>query len=104
MGWLFVLLAAACEVTGAAGLKLYSQQKTIRNGLLYIGGFAASLAFLYISFHFLQLSIAYSVWVGIGTAGAVLINMYLFGESKNIGRIISVGLIIIGVIGLRIYS
>ncbi|WP_040206049.1 DMT family transporter [Neobacillus jeddahensis] len=104
MGWLFVLLAAVSEVVGAVGLKLYSQQKNLRNGIFYIGGFGASLAFLYESFQFLQLSIAYAVWVGIGTAGAVFINMYLFGESKNIGRIISVIVIIIGVTGLKILS
>ncbi|EKN69755.1 quaternary ammonium compound-resistance protein [Neobacillus bataviensis LMG 21833] len=104
MGWLFVLMAAVGEITGAAGLNLYSQRKTFRNGLLYIGGFGASFAFLYTSFHFLQLSVAYTVWVGIGTAGAVLINIFLFGESKNIGRIVSVGLIIIGVIGLKAFS
>ncbi len=104
MGWLFVLLAAASEVTGAVGLKLYSQQKNIRNGVLYIGGFGASLILLYVSFQFLQLSIAYAVWVGIGTAGAVFINMFLFGESKNVGRIISVVLIIIGVTGLKFLS
>ncbi|WHY87300.1 SMR family transporter [Neobacillus novalis] len=104
MGWLFVCLAAASEITGAAGLKLYSQRKTIRNGILYIGGFGLSFAFLYASFHYLQVSIAYAVWVGIGTAGAVLINMFLFGESKNFWRIISVILIIIGVMGLEALS
>lgn len=104
MGWLFVFLAAASEVTGAAGLKLYSQRKTIRNGILYVGGFGLSFAFLYTSFHYLQVSIAYAVWVGIGTAGAVLINMFLFGESKSLGRVISVILIIIGVIGLKALS
>ena len=104
MGWLLVLMAAAGEITGAAGLKLYSQQKTFKNGLIYFAGFGSSFVFLYTSFHFLQLSIAYIVWVGIGTAGAVFINMYLFGESKNIGRMLSVILIIIGVIGLRALS
>ncbi len=97
-------MAAASEITGAAGLKLYSQRKTIRNGILYIGGFGLSFAFLYASFHYLQVSIAYAVWVGIGTAGAVLINMFLFGESKNFWRIISVILIIIGVMGLEALS
>ncbi|MGZ4161840.1 MAG: SMR family transporter, partial [Neobacillus sp.] len=56
------------------------------------------------AFHYLQVGIAYAVWIGIGTAGAVLINMFLFGESRNLGRIISVILIIIGVIGLRTLS
>lgn len=104
MGWLFVVLASVSEIIGAAGLKLYSQQKTWRNGVLYIGGFSASFGFLYTSFEYLQVSIAYAVWIGIGTAGAVLINMFLFGESKNIGRFVSVGLIIVGVIGLRSVS
>jgi len=104
MGWFFVILAGTCEIIGAAGLKLYSQQKNVKNGVLYIGGFSASFAFLYSAFHYLQIGIAYAVWIGIGTAGAVLINMLLFGESKNLGRIVSVILIIIGVIGLRALS
>lgn len=104
LGWLFVFIAAASEIIGAAGLKLYSQRKNVRNGTLYIGGFGASFVFLYASFHYLQVSIAYAVWVGIGTAGAVLINMLLFGESKNLGRIISVLVIIVGVVGLKVLS
>jgi paired small multidrug resistance pump len=104
MGWLFVILAGTCEIIGAAGLKLYSERKNLRNGMIYIGGFCASFVFLYTSLHFLQISIAYAVWIGIGTAGAVAVNMFLFGESKNIGRIISVILIIIGVVGLRFFA
>lgn len=104
MGWLFIFFAAASEITGAIGLKLYSQKRTIRNGILYLGGFGASFAFLYASFNYLQVSIAYAVWVGIGTAGAVLLNMLLFGESKSIGRIVSVVLIVIGVVGLKALS
>ncbi len=104
MGWLFVFLAAACEITGTIGLKLYSQQKTLRNGLLYLGGFGASFVFLYQSFNFLQVSVSYAVWIGIGTAGAVLINMILFGESKSLGRILSVLIIVIGVVGLKALS
>lgn len=104
MGWLFVLLAAISEVVGVVGLKMYSQQKNWFNGIVYAGGFATSFAFLYMSFKFLQVSIAYAVWIGIGTAGAVLINMIVFGESRSVGRIVSVGLIIVGVVGLKALS
>ncbi|KAB2329982.1 multidrug efflux SMR transporter [Cytobacillus depressus] len=104
MGWLLVSFAAASEIAGAMGLKLYSQKKTMKNGILYVGGFGASFAFLYSSFDYLQVSIAYSVWIGIGTAGAVLLNMLLFGESKSMGRLFSVVLIIIGVVGLKALS
>lgn len=104
MGWLFVICAAVSEIIGVLGLKLYSQKKTIKNGIIYLGGFGASFAFLYTSFNYLQLSIAYAVWIGIGTAGAVLLNMVLFGESKNKLRIASVILIVIGVTGLKALS
>lgn len=104
MGWLFVLLAAVSEIIGVVGLKMFSQEKTWKSGLIYASGFAASFAFLYVSFKYLQVSIAYAVWIGIGTAGAVLINMIVFGESRSMGRVISVGLIIIGVVGLKALS
>lgn len=104
MGWLFVFCAALSEIIGVLGLKMYSQKKTIRNGIIYLGGFGASFAFLYTSFNYLQLSVAYAVWIGIGTAGAVLLNMVLFGESKNKLRIASVALIVIGVTGLKAIS
>lgn len=104
MGWLFVICAAVSEIIGVLGLKLYSQKKTIKNGIIYLGGFGASFAFLYTSFNYLQLSIAYAVWIGIGTAGAVLLNMVLFGESKNKLRIASVIFIVIGVTGLKALS
>ncbi|ACA37795.1 multidrug efflux SMR transporter [Lysinibacillus sp. fkY74-1] len=104
MGWVFVILAAVAEIVGVIGLRFYSQHKTVRNLLLYIGGFGLSFALLYASFNYLQLSIAYVVWVGIGTVGAVLVNIMFFGESKNLARIISIVAIIIGVAGLKAVS
>ncbi|WP_409367633.1 DMT family transporter [Lysinibacillus sp. 38-6] len=104
MGWLFVLLAASSELVSVIGLKKYSTKKGFISMLLYVGGFAASLSFLYKSFEFLQTSTAYAVWIGIGTAGAVLINMVFFGESKSKGRLASVCCIIIGVVGLKALS
>lgn len=104
MGWLYVCLASVSEITGVLGLKLFSQKKTITSAVLYAGGFGFSFLFLYLSFKFLQVSVAYAVWIGIGTAGAVLLNMIFFGESKSISRMISVGLIIIGVVGLKALS
>ncbi|HDW3056134.1 TPA: QacE family quaternary ammonium compound efflux SMR transporter [Bacillus cereus] len=111
MGWFFVFCAAISEIVGVIGLKMYSKDKTLANGAIYIGGFATSFAFLYTSFAFLytsflflQVSVAYAVWIGIGTAGAVLLNMFLFGESKSKARIISVFLIVCGVTGLKALS
>lgn len=104
MGWLFVALAAISEIVGVIGVKLFSQAKNLRNGGLFVGGFTLSFAFLYQAFRYLPLSVAYAVWIGLGTAGAVLINMIFFGESKSVPRIISLILIIIGVTGLKVVS
>lgn len=104
MGWIFVLCAAICEMVGVVGLKMYSKDKTVTHGAIYIGGFGMSFAFLYTSFLFLQISVAYAVWIGIGTAGAVLLNMFFFGESKSKARMISVALIVCGVTGLKTLS
>lgn len=104
LGWILVILAAAFEFLGVIGLKKYSEQKTVFNGFIYLLGFGGAFALLYFSFEYLQVSIAYAVWIGIGTAGAVIINMIFFGESKSMGRIISVLLIVIGVVGLKFVS
>ncbi|RDV35725.1 DMT family transporter [Lysinibacillus capsici] len=104
MGWILIILAALSEIIGVVGLRFYSQHKTLRNLMFYIGGFGVSFALLYASFNYLQLSIAYVVWVGIGTVGAVLVNIIFFGESKNLSRIISIIAIIIGVAGLKAVS
>lgn len=104
MGWLFVFLAAASEMAGVVGLEMYSKKKTFKNAALLVAGFGISFALLYTSFNYLQVAVAYAVWTGVGTAGAVLMSMIFFGESKDKVRIMSVILIIVGVMGLKVLS
>ncbi|WP_284140263.1 MULTISPECIES: SMR family transporter [unclassified Virgibacillus] len=104
MGWLYVFLAAINELIGVWGLNLFSKNRTIKNGIIYIGGLGASFAFIYASFAYLPVSVAYAVWTGVGTAGAVILNMLFFGESKSLGRIVSLLAIIFGVTGLKALS
>ena len=101
MGWLFVLVAASCEIGGVIGLSLYSQSKKTWQLAMYMGGFGLSFFFLYQSFNYLQLSIAYVIWIGIGTVGAVVVNILFFGEAKNKMRLVSMAAIIVGLIGLK---
>ncbi|MFD2762347.1 DMT family transporter [Lentibacillus juripiscarius] len=104
MGWIFILLASMFEISGVIGLKLLSQNKSFKNGVLYVGGLCTSVAMLYQAFAYLPVSVAYAVWVGIGTAGAVLVNMLFFGESRSLSRIVSLAAIIVGVVGLKAVS
>ncbi|MGN7455161.1 DMT family transporter [Paenibacillus pasadenensis] len=104
MGWVFVFSAAFCELAGVVGLNRFTERKTLQNGLWFICGFAASFALLYASFQHLQLSVAYTVWVGLGTSLAVIVNMLFFGESRSPLRLFSLALIIVGVTGLKAVS
>lgn len=104
MGWILVIAAAILETIGVIGLKKFSMTKNIKNAIPLFLGFGGSLSFLYASFHYLQVSIAYAIWIGIGTTAAVLINMYFFGESKSITRFVAVFVIVVGVSGLRYVS
>lgn len=104
MGWIYVMIAAVLEVVGVIGLNKFNEEKTISHTALFYGGFGGAFLFLYASFAYLQISVAYAVWIGIGTAAAVVINMAFYNESKNIGRIMSLIVIIIGVTGLKAVS
>lgn len=97
-------LLTALEILGVVGLKLFSRRKSLFNLALFSGGFALSYLFLYFSLAYLDMSIAYAAWMGLGTAGAVIINMVFFGESRKMSRIVGVGLIVIGVVGLKMVS
>jgi paired small multidrug resistance pump len=101
MGWLLILIATVFEVLGAIGLKLYAEQKSLFRLVLYWGGFSVSFMLFYFSLHYLELSIVYPVWVGLGSSGAVLANMLLFNEPKNFSRLFGLSIIIIGVVGLH---
>ncbi|WP_047982318.1 DMT family transporter [Ornithinibacillus contaminans] len=102
MGWIYVVLAAVNELIGVWGLNKFSQRRNLMNAMLYAGGLGLSFTFIYASFDYLPTSIAYATWTGVGTGGVVLMNMLLFGESKNLFRIISLFAIIVGVTGLKI--
>lgn len=104
MGWLFVALATVAELIGVYGLSLYSRERNLKHWAIYYGGLAGSFMLLYFSFDYLLVSVAYTVFTGFGTAGAVILNMVFFGESKNIYRILSLLAIIVGVTGLKAVS
>lgn len=104
MGWVYVLLASTAELIGVWGLNLFSQRRNLKNAIIYFGGLGLSFALIYLSFQYLPVSIAYAVFMGLGTAGAVIINMLFFGDSKSWSRVVSLVLIITGVVGLKALS
>jgi quaternary ammonium compound-resistance protein SugE len=104
MNWLLLLLAGLMEIVWAVGLK-YTQGFT-RPGPTAItaGALILSFIFLGLSMRTLPIGTAYAVWTGIGTIGTVILGIYLFNEPANAARILCAGLILAGIVGLKIES
>lgn len=102
MAWIYLFLAGILEVVWAVGLK-YSQNftKFVPSLVTIIGAFS-SFWFLSLSLRTLPLGVAYAVWTGIGTVGAVIFGVICFAEPINTVKIISFLLIVLGMIGLKI--
>jgi quaternary ammonium compound-resistance protein SugE len=61
-------------------------------------------ALLLIAQKTIPMGTAYAVWTGIGAVGTFIIGIYLFGEPSNLARFFFVGLIVVGIIGLKFSS
>ena len=61
-----------------------------------------SIVLLYIAMQDLPLGTAYAVWTGIGACGTAILGIVLFGEPATVARIISLGLIVAGIVGLKL--
>ncbi len=64
----------------------------------------ASVVLLGWSLKVLPLGTAYAVWTGIGAVGTAILGIYLFGESKEAARLVSIGLIVAGIVGLKLLT
>ncbi|MGH4052578.1 MAG: quaternary ammonium compound efflux SMR transporter SugE [Clostridium sp.] len=104
MKWLFLVIAGIFEVFWAIGLK-YSQgfAKPIWS-VFTVFGMIASFYFLSLALKSLPLGTAYAIWTGIGTVGTVILGIVLFKEPMDAMRLICIGFIIIGIVGLKIVS
>ena len=104
MHWLILFLAALCEIAWAIGLK-YSDG-TRRPGILAVTIVIMILSFVLLAraMKSLPVGTAYAVWTGIGAAGTAILGMVLFHEPRNGMRLVCLGLIVIGIVGLKYFS
>jgi quaternary ammonium compound-resistance protein SugE len=102
MAWLLLLLAGVLEVGWAIGLKYTEGFTRLWPTIGTIAAMSVSLALLGIAMKSLPVGTAYAVWVGIGAVGTVILGIVLLNEPANAARLISVGLIVAGIIGLKL--
>ncbi len=101
MAWVLLFLAGLCEVGWAIGLKYTDGFTRLWPTVGTVISMAVSVWLLGIAMKSLPMGTAYSVWVGIGAVGTVILGIVLLGEPANPGRIISISLIVLGVLGLK---
>lgn len=104
MAWLLLVLAGLFEVGWAVGLKYTEGFTRLWPTVWTALSMAISIWLLGLAVKSLPLGTAYSVWVGVGAVGTVLLGIVLFGESASAARLLSVGLIVAGIVGLKLAS
>lgn len=102
MPWLLLLLAGLFEVAWAVGLKYSEGFTRLWPSVGTCAAMLISMALLAMAMRTLPIGTAYTVWVGIGAVGTVLLGIALWNEPVNAWRMISVAAIVAGVVGLKL--
>lgn len=104
MPWAILFVAGLCEIGWAVGLK-YTEGFTRLWPTVFTGvSLVASMGLLGLAVKSLPLGTAYAVWTGIGAVGTVILGIVLFKEPATAMRLVCVGLIVSGILGLRFFG
>ncbi|HEY0353885.1 MAG TPA: quaternary ammonium compound efflux SMR transporter SugE [Enterovirga sp.] len=104
MSWFLLVAAGLFEIAWAIGLKYTEGFSRLVPSILTLAAMALSVALLGMALKTLPIGTAYAVWTGIGAVGTALLGLILFGESTEPLRLASIGLIVAGIIGLKLAS
>ncbi|MGY6031436.1 quaternary ammonium compound efflux SMR transporter SugE [Phytobacter sp. AG2a] len=102
MSWLILLIAGLLEVVWAIGLKYTQGFTRLTPSIITVTAMIASVVLLSWAMKSLPVGTAYAIWTGIGAVGAAITGMVLLGESASPARLLSLGLIVAGIIGLKL--
>ncbi len=101
MGWVLLIVAILLEVAGTTNMKLSEGFSKLGPSVLVLFFYALSIIALTFAVNRLDVSVAYAVWSGMGTALVAIIGLWFFQESVTIIKVLALGLIIVGVVMLH---
>ena len=102
MAWILLLVAGLLEVGWAIGLKYTEGFTRLWPSVFTLAAMTGSVVLLGIAMKSLPIGTSYAVWVGIGAVGTAILGIVLFGEPASTGRLLSLGLIVAGIVGLKL--
>ena len=100
--WLYLTGAIFLEIAGTTSMKLSEGFTRIVPSILIFVFYVLSFMALTMALKRIDVSVAYAIWAGVGTALIAIIGVVHFREPLTLIKVVSVGLIIIGVVGLNI--
>ena len=104
MYWLVLFIAGLFEVAWAIGLKYTDGFTKLLPSVFTVFCMLISIGLLAYAVKYLPVGTAYAIWTGIGAVGTAILGMILFNESKELVRIFFIFLIVVGIVGLKVFS
>lgn len=104
MAWIVLFVAGLLEIGWAVGLKYTEGFTRLGPTVATAVALVLSMALLGLAVRTLPLGTAYAVWTGIGTVGTAALGILLFGEAATPARLLCIGLIVTGILGLKLSS
>ena len=102
MAWMLLFIAGLFEVCWAIGLKYTDGFTRAVPTTLVVVAMVASVWLLALALRTIPVGTGYAVWTGIGAVGTALLGIVLFGESVSPARLSCIGLIVAGIVGLKL--
>jgi quaternary ammonium compound-resistance protein SugE len=104
MAWTYVFVASGFEIVFALGLKYTEGFTRLGPSVLTVAAGVASFLILSQALKTLPVGTAYAMWTGIGAVGTAILGILLFHKPEDVTRLACIGLIIGGIVGLRLTS
>ena len=104
MAWIVLVVAGLFEVCWAIGLKYTDGFTRLWPSIGTVTAMVVSVVLLGWAMRTLPVGTAYAVWTGIGAVGTVLLGIVLFGEPATVARLLCVGLVVAGILGLKLVT
>jgi quaternary ammonium compound-resistance protein SugE len=103
MAWLYLIIAGLFEIGWPVGLKMSQTPGRLVVGVVIaVACMSASGGFLWLAQRTIPIGTAYAVWTGIGAVGTFTVGIWFYGDSAGAMRLVSVGLIVAGIVGLKL--
>ena len=104
MSWIYLLIAGLLEIVWAIGLKYTQGFTKLLPSAITIVAMIASIWFLALALRTIPVGTGYAVWTGIGATGTAILGIVLFAEPATAARLACIGLILAGIVGLKVVS